>query len=355
MPSHHVPTLRDVARQAGVSVSTVSNYLRDYPYMSEKTRDRIANAINYLGYVRNEQASSLRSGKTHNITLCVPDLRQPYFGRIAEQIMAAARYRGYSVIVKSSTYSRREELEVLSQMGSHASDGLIFNPVAMTEADVRAFSGDYPLVILGERIFTAPAPHIEIDNTGGARAMVRHLLASGRRKIAVLGGSLEKQATSSRSLRTQGFLDEMHAQGVSVDPSLIIPCSSWTLSEGLRATKELFESGARPDAIFALNDPLAIGAMSELKVMGVSIPDDVHVVGFDNSDDSEYFNPTLTTVDPHSQEIATRAVDSLISQVYSGVRAPHRHEVVESSLVFRESSPATDAEMTDQHATAGKA
>lgn len=160
--------MADVAHEAGVSVASVSNFLNKQPYMSEAMAARIAEAIDRLGYKVNSSARNLRSGRTRLLKLVIPDLRQVYFSELAEDILAEARQHGYGVIVESTTNNRARKLESIASMGTHSADGLILSPLMMTVDDIAALEGDYPLVLLGERLFGVNAPHVVIRNREGA-------------------------------------------------------------------------------------------------------------------------------------------------------------------------------------------
>lgn len=166
-------TLHDVAKRAHVSVASVSNYLNDYPYMKPATRERIQQAIDELGYVTNQQARNLRSGRTGLISLSLPDLNQIYFSELAEEMITRAREYGYRIIIESTGNDRQREIESAHAMASNMTDGLILSPTAMRAEDVAELEGDYPLVVLGERIFNAPAPHVVMPNELGAQALPR--------------------------------------------------------------------------------------------------------------------------------------------------------------------------------------
>lgn len=332
-------TLRDVASLAGVSVSSVSNYLNDYPFMRPTTRKRIAAAIDQLGYVANEQARNLRSGRTGLISLSVPDLTQIYFAELAEAVIKAAGEYDYQVIVESTGNDKRRELESVHAMARNMTDGLILSPTSMRTEDITELEGDFPLVVLGERIFDAPAPHVVIANEEASQAVAGHLLDAGCRTVAVIGGTMDRSVASSRSLRTAGFLRGMADRGVAPDPKLVRECGEWTSAEGAKAVRQLYAEGIRPDGIFALNDLLAMGAISQLREMRVRVPETVRVVGFDNIDEAQYTIPSLTTVDPGRTEVAQLAVKLILDQVAAGGRADSRCVGVPYRLEYRASSP----------------
>lgn len=335
----HKPTLHDVARLAGVSVASVSNFLNDYPFMRPETKSRIEHAIKELGYVTNELARNLRSGRTGLISLSIPDLNQIYFAELAEEVVKAARESGYRIIIESTGNDRAREIDSVRSMARNMTDGLILSPTSMRAEDVVELEGDYPLVVLGERIFNPPAPHVLMDNVGGAKAAVGHLLDAGCRTVAVIGGTMDDAVASSRSLRTKGYMEALAERGRAFDPRLVRECGEWTSAEGAKAVRALYDEGISPDGIFALNDRLALGVISQLREMRVRIPESVRVVGFDDIDEARYTIPPLTTINPHRERIARRSVDLILEQVKAGRRSAPCSIMVEQDLVHRASSP----------------
>ena len=316
--------MADVAHEAGVSVASVSNFLNKQPYMSEAMAARIAEAIDRLGYKVNSSARNLRSGRTRLLKLVIPDLRQVYFSELAEDILAEARQHGYGVIVESTTNNRARELESIASMGTHSADGLILSPLMMTVDDIAALDGDYPLVLLGERLFGVNAPHVVIRNRD-----------AGCRRIAVVGAVPHPEHDfSSGSIRTHGYREALAARGIPCDDSLLIETQGWGSADGLVAVDTMLESGLQFDAV------LAWGVLRELRERGVAVPDDVRVIGFDDVEESAYMVPSLSTVNPGREAIARLAVESIIQQVESGSRAPAQTIEAPYSLSLRESSPA---------------
>lgn len=331
-------TLHDVAALAGVSVTTVSNYLSGYPYMRAATKDRVKAAIDELGYMANPAARTLKTGRTGLLTLAVSDLRQSYFAELAERIIAAARYRGYGVMVQSTGLDRAQEIESIASVRSRMTDGLIISPAALRGDDASQFEGDYPLVMLGVQPFAAPCPHFLVNNAQAAHDATMHLIKAGCRSIAIVGGELEG-AASSRTERARGYRMAIEEAGLPYDPRMIRAVRDWNSLGGAQAVMALQDDGIRVDGILACNDHLAFGVMRQIKDEGRSIPDDVRVVGFDNIDESRYSIPSLTTVDQSADDVAIKAVDSAIAQVEAGHRAEAGLTYVPYSIVFRASSP----------------
>ncbi|MBW9111920.1 LacI family DNA-binding transcriptional regulator [Microbacterium ureisolvens] len=333
-------TLHDVARLAGVSMQTVSNVIRDYPHIRPATRAKVEQAIAELGYTPNLTARNLRSGRTGAIALAVPDLALSYFAELAAEVIAEAERAGVGVFVEQTGGDRTRELELLSSPRLKLTDGLIFSALGMGQEDVARLDVPYPMVLLGERIFDGALDHVTMQNVEAARAVTDYLLASGRRRIAVVGAH-EGEVIGSAGLRLRGYREALEAAGIPYDDDIVAYTTLWHRSNGARAMRELLERGAEFDAVFGLNDTLALGAMRALEEAGLHVPDDVSVVGWDDLDEAQFSIPSLTTVDPGRPWIARTAVQTLlnrIAQPQSGHAA--RLQLADFRIVERESAPA---------------
>lgn len=311
-----MPTMADVARHAGVSVKTVSNVLNGYPYIRDTTRTRVLAAVDELGYEINVTARIFRSGRSGVVGLAVPELGQPYFGELADEILAAARAQDLQVLIQPTGFTREGELAALREPRRGLIDGLLFSPAALEQSDAGLLDDlGYPLVLLGEQMFSPHVDHVTMRNVEGARAATDLLLDVGRRRIAVVG-MLHAETAGSAALRFAGYREALGARGIEVDTRLLgWADDGWHRDNGARAMADVLDSGVAVDGVVAFNDALAIGAMYELQVRGLAIPDDVAVVGFDDIGDARYSVPTLTTVDPGRREIARVAVDLLSRRV----------------------------------------
>ncbi|GAA2044089.1 LacI family DNA-binding transcriptional regulator [Agromyces tropicus] len=336
-------TLHDVARLAGVSIKTVSNVINDYPHIRPATRERVERAIAELGYTPNLTARNLRSGRTGAIALAVPDLGLSYFAELAASVIEAAEAAGVVVLVEQTGGDRDRELELLRSPRLKLTDGLIFSALGMGQEDAAALDVPYPLVLLGERIFDGPTDHVTMRNVEAARAATEYLLASGRRRIAVVGAH-EGEVIGSAGLRLRGYREALDAAGIAFDESIIATTTLWHRANGARAMRELLARDVEFDAVFGLNDTLALGAMRVLQEAGVRIPGDVAVVGFDDLDEAEYSIPSLTTVDPGREWIAQTAVRTLLARIASGDEAGSASlHLADFRIVERESAPAWPA------------
>lgn len=332
--------MHDVAQLAGVSIKTVSNVINDYPHVRPDTRDRVQAAIDELDYRPNLSARGLRSGRTGVIGLAVPALRENYFAELADAIIRAADDRGLGVVVEQTSGNRERELQVVTGGRLRLTDGLLFSPSALGQKDADSLSTEFPLVLLGERIFNGPTDHVAMHNTSSARAAVEHLLDIGRRRIAIIGAERSRGTeVSSASLRLDGYLLALQGAGIEVDQSLIRPSEHWNHTAGASTTRELIDQKIRFDAVFALNDTLGLGALRALGEAGLSVPGDVAVIGFDNIDESRFSVPSMSSVDVGSEQIAATAVDLLIERIAEkGVRRPPRTIKPDFRIIRREST-----------------
>ncbi|MCL3863069.1 LacI family DNA-binding transcriptional regulator [Actinotalea sp. K2] len=307
-------TMHDVAQRAGVSIKTVSNVVNGYPYIRDTTRTKVLSAIEDLGYQLNVTARNLRTGRTGIIGLALPELSLPYFAELADAVIVAAEAQGLTVLIEQTSSERSRELEVLSGARRHLTDGLIFSPLAIGAGDEDLLRVDFPMVLLGERIFHGPVDHVTMHNVEAARAATEYLIGLGRRRIAAIGVHTG-EVVGSAGLRLQGHLQALERAGIPADPALFGEAGLWHRATGASAMAAVLDSGARPDAVFAFNDAMALGAMHELQVRGLRVPADVAVIGFDAIDDGIYSTPSLTTVDPGREQIARTAVALLVERI----------------------------------------
>ncbi|CAM5677674.1 LacI family transcriptional regulator [Streptomyces badius] len=255
-------SLKDVAQRAGVSIKTVSNVVNNYQHVTPKMRAKVQQAIDELGYRPNLTARHLRKGRTGIIALAVPEFGNPYFAELAGEVVDAAARHDYTVLVDHTAGQREKELLVCQGFRSHVIDGLILSPIHLETEDLMARTETAPLVLLGEREYEAPYDHIAIDNVAAAREAVAHLIALGHRRIAFLG------PRRNASPPTSGWA----ARGAAASGITPDPWSSTAATDARRGRAASPDRGERPDAVFAYNDLIAIGAMR-------TIPNDGAVSG----------------------------------------------------------------------------
>ena len=216
-------------------------------------------------------------------------------------------------------------------------DGLLFSPLALGTADAGLLAVDFPLVLLGERIFDGPVDHVTMENVEGARAATEFLLGLGRRRVALLGAH-EGEVIGSAGLRLSGYRAALEAHGIAFEDALVVESGPWHRSNGAGAARRLLARGVEFDAIFALNDELALGALRALGENGIDVPTEVSIIGFDDVDEGRYSLPSLTTVDPGRREIARFAVELLLERIAERGPSARREPRSTFRIVEREST-----------------
>lgn len=328
-------SMKDVAELAGVSIKTVSNVVNDYPFVSVGTRARVLDAVRSLDYRPNMSARGLRTGLTNLIGLALPVLDEPYFGEIAMHIVDAAAKHDWTVVIEQTAGERSREQVAAEGLRTNSFDGLIASPLAMTSEDVADLAPQRPLVLLGERFTRAAADHVAIDSVAAARDATNHLIGLGRRRIAVIGAETR---IGTAATRVQGYQQALTAAGFTPDPRLRIKVSPFHRAEGAQAMSVLLSRRQVPDAVFCINDLLALGAIRTITQAGLRVPDDVAVIGIDDIEDGQFSTPTLSTISPEKRAIATIAVDLLQQRIRGGDVGPPRDIVAGHRLVLREST-----------------
>lgn len=328
-------TRREVARAANVSVRTVSNVVNGFDHVAPETRERVLRAIDQLEYRPSELARSLKVGRSGLIGLMLPELDTAYFAELTRAFVEGGAERGLTVVVDQTNGDHERELALLRRTSTGALfDALVLSPLALRADDIAGFSAG-PLVFLGEDEFPG-FDKVMIDNFRAAFEAVEHLVRQGRRRIAAIGA--ERTPHGSSSLRLDGYRAALRSNGREL-PEIVEYVDGFRRPEGAAAMRRLLDGPARPDAIFCFSDPLALGALRTLYEAKVSVPDDIAVVGWDDIEDGRYATPSLTTVSPDKQWLASTALDRITQRLAGADLAgevligPHR-------LIVRESSPA---------------
>ncbi len=272
------------------------------------------------------------------IALAVPDLDIAYFAELAKHVMAEAERQGSTTLLLETGGRREKELAAVQGFDAQFTDGVILSPLALLPRDLEGRDTRLPLVLLGECNLPGSADHVAIDNVAAAREATAHLLARGRRRIAVVGGDLRGTHNTGR-LRTVGHRQALTEAGLAVSEELILPVPAFRWADGAAAARTLMRLPEPPDALLCLNDHLALGAVRALHEDGWSVPGDVDVVGFDDIEATRYSIPTLTTVAPDKPGIARRAVELLRARIEAaGPGGPAVDETAGHRLIVRESS-----------------
>lgn len=313
-------TLKDVAALAGVSVKTVSNVVNGYAFVKPDNRRRVEDALAATGYRPNMGARNLRRGRTGFIALVVPELSIPYFGELAGLVITAAQKQDWSVLIELTQGTRDRERSTLSSLGPHMIDGAILSPQALEAEDFAQLAPGIPLVMLGEHEIDISIDHVAIDNVLAARTAVDHLASLGRRRIAAIGQNTHR---GTAALRLAGYRAALAEAGLPQPAEYVMPALEYHRRDGAEAMAHLLDLPEPPDAVFCFNDLLAIGALRTAAERGLRVPEDLAVVGFDNTEESAYSLPSLTTIAPEKAVIAHTAVDLIRRRAEGEDAAPH--------------------------------
>ncbi|AJY48148.1 LacI family DNA-binding transcriptional regulator [Martelella endophytica] len=301
------PTLKDIARAAGVSPRTVSNVVNGYVHVSEGVRKRVMAECERLGYRPNRAARQLRTGRSDMIALIVPDIRQPYFAALAGAVIEAAHARDVGVFIEStggSLKGERAAVERVLTLGHF--DGLLMtlNQLAPTEAAAMA---KVSCVFMGPTAVPDNLVHIGIDNVEAARLATGHLLDQGCRHVAAVGVTILQ--TGASESRLKGFLAAHRERGLEPGPQISV--EQFSREAGVEATRALVSGAERPDGIFAFSDLLALGALHAIREAGLDCPRDIAVIGYDNIEEGRFAIPPLSTIGADLNELAEESLAAI--------------------------------------------
>lgn len=328
-------SIRDVAASAGVAVGTVSNYLNHPEKVSADKADRIQRAIDALGFVPNRAGRQLRLGRSTLIGYLAPDVSNPHFAEIAEAVERRAEELGLTVFLANSHRSRAREDAYLAAFEEHRVRGMIVSshdPIDDRLAAARRRGT--PSVLAGQMAEAADQPSVSVDDVAGGRLVVEHLIAQGAARIAFVGGSLEISQVADRLAGARAAVAAV--PGVELE---VVETEERTIEGGREAASLMLarEAARRPDAVFAVNDLLALGVLNGLTLGGVAVPTDVAIVGYDDNEFASSSLVPLTSVRAQSGGYGSAVMD-LLWEVLEGREVEDPHRVFRPELVVRESS-----------------
>jgi len=319
---------------------TVSNVINGRPGVAADTRMRVLRAVEELGYEVNSTARTLRTGRTGAIGFVLPEVDSPYYAHLSHLLSAGAQSRGRHLLLERTGATRERELEAISFGHLRRYDGAVVNLVRVDSADLDQLRFPTPVVFIGESPIPARFDHVMMDNVGGSREATSRLLSTGSRRVAILGGRHE-DTDDMASLRTRGYRQAHGDVRLGVEESLVVEVPSYSWDEGHRAVVDLHHRGLPFDAVFCVTDALAMGALRALADLGLHVPRDVQVIGFDNGPEADFMVPRLSSVEPGNDAIAQVVLDLLERRMSTrGPRdlGPRPTTVVSSRLVLREST-----------------
>jgi LacI family transcriptional regulator len=327
------PTAARVAEQAGVSIASVSRVLNGLP-ASEGVRRRVLDAAADLGYRPNPFARSLKVRRSEQLALAVADVGNPVYVEMMRAIEDEARVRGYRLLVSSTGGRSDDTLALLDSLQDGYADGLVLSPVRVDDALVAALrSATYPLVVIGTVPDDLAVDNVRANSAGGVRLALEHLHAQGHRRVAFVNGPRDTVPGSARLRAYQELVAEL---GLDDDPELRVEAGDFTLPEGRKAAVTLLDR-TRPDAVLGGNDLLAIATMQVLAERGLRVPDDVAVVGMDDTELAGVTTPALSSVGLGAGERGRTAARLLLDRLDDPAR-PVQRVTVDPHLSVRRSS-----------------
>ncbi|MFD5987614.1 LacI family DNA-binding transcriptional regulator [Streptomyces cyaneofuscatus] len=333
------PTLEEVAARAGVGRGTASRVINGSPRVSEATREAVEAAVAELGYVPNRAARALAGNRTDAIALVVPEpetrfFAEPYFSAIVRGVGAALADTDMQLLLTLAG-NDRERRRLAQYLTAHRVDGVLLVAVHADDPLPELLEQlGMPCVISGARHANEPLASVDSDNFDGARAAVEHLINRGRRSVATITGRLEVYGAQRR---LDGYRAALAAAGLPPDERLIAP-ADFTEEGGARAMRELLARRPHLDAVFAASDVMAAGARQVLREADRRIPEDVALIGFDDSVVARHMHPALTSVRQPIEEMGRRMAQLLLEEIAGRVGEERPTVVLPTELVVRDSS-----------------
>ena len=340
-------TLKQIARELDVSISTVSKALRDSVEISEDTRQKVKAFAKLYNYRPNNIALSLQNQKTKTIGVIIPEIVHHFFSKVIRGIELVANKRGYNVIIGLSNESFDKEVINMQMLANGSIDGFILSIAKETlqQQDYHHFSETInqgmPIVMFDRIVNEIYCDKVIIDDLKGSKTAVLKLLSNGCKNVAII---TTKDYVSVGKLRTQGYLEALEEYQITIDPKLILKVHDELVSEDHLVSLEreiegLFKSNKSIDGVFAVNELYAIIAMKVARNLGMKIPEDIQFIGFTDGVLSKHASPSLTTVSQHGQEMGEKAAELLIDNLEREDEEEHYQTIViETELIEREST-----------------
>ncbi|MBI2114237.1 MAG: LacI family DNA-binding transcriptional regulator [candidate division NC10 bacterium] len=345
------PTIGDVAQRARVSRATVSRVLNRYPHVRPRVREAVLRAMRALGYRPDQVARSLARRETQTLGLVVADITNPFYAETARAIVETARGHGYNVILCNTDNLPRLQEEYVEVLRQRRVDGIIFGSVFLDDPVVEALvEAGYPCVMYNRRLRSGRGSYIVLDNVRASYDLTRHLLDLGHRRIGFIAGLRE---LSTAAERLQGYRAALRAAGLPVDRSLVRP-GAFKAEMAQQAAQDLLKLPRRPTAIMAGNDLMALGVMQAAGDLGLRIPEDLAVVGFDDIGIAAHRQVQLTTMAQQKAEMGRMAVVWLLETIRDPrryARQPLQQMLAPTLVVRRTCGALMRSGQSDDHRT----
>lgn len=330
-------TIKDVAEKAGLSVTTVSRFLNQHPYISDDKKEKILAAMKALDYEPSTVAQQMRGVKTHRIGVLISRITNPFFASLVDALEVTARQNGYSVLIVQNHNSVGEEKNCLDLLKKKIIDGLILCAVENDKTVIEAYQKYGPVLLCNTSIESTTLPVIRVDDQNATFRAIQYLAEKGHRHIAYsTGGGFDENGHGKR--RNIGFIEAMRASNLAINDQLVFR-HMHTYADGLQLGERIYNlpKAERPDAIFAGSDEVACGLISSLSARGVNIPGDIAVMGFDNLPVAEMITVPLTTVSQPVNQLGRISVEYLLSLI-NGRQYQYDEALLTSDLIVRKSA-----------------
>ena len=329
-------TISDVAKMAGVSKTTVSRITNGkFEYVTEETKARVLEIIKQLDYKPNALAQSLKQMKTNVVGILLSDLQNPFWAAVLEGVEDTCRSHGYNLMICNSNEDSQIEADHIGVLRSKQVDGIIVNPTMKNKSLYESLvNKNYPIVAINRKVEGVPIETVAVDNVKGSMLAIEHLLSLGKRKIAII--IYQPDSISPRLERIEGYKKALIKNDIKVNDDFIHIVEDKKGSTKERV-KEILLGPNRPDAIFSTNNMMTLEILAEIKALDLKVPDDIALVGYDETVWSQHLTPPLTTVKQPTYQMGEIAAKNLIDLIDAKGSSQPKTTLLEPSLIVRRS------------------
>lgn len=329
-------TIKDVAKLANVSISTVSRVLNNSGYTSEETKKKVFQAIEKLKFQKNMVAAAMIKKQTSTFGLIIPDIKNIFYADLTRAVEDTANKNGFNVILCNTDNDLNKEREYINFLLQKGIDGIIFSTPEIQDENIKEVvrnRPDLPIIIIGSDVSGVKVDKVLVDNFEGSYTATKHLLELGHKRIGFIAGQLDSYATIERR---KGFEQALNDYEIILDRNYIM-LEAFKIQSGYKKGKEMLCKKDRPTAIFAGNDAIAVGIYKAARELKIRIPEELSVIGFDDSQFAEIVYPGLTTIRTPITEMGKKAVELAI-EVAKKTRNFKETITFQSSIIQREST-----------------
>jgi len=330
-----MPTIRDVAKLAGVAPITVSRVINNTSYVSERTRERVEAAIEELGYVPNMLGPSLRFKQTMTLALVLTDITNPFWTTVARGVEDIAQASGYSIILCNTDESENKQEQYLQMLMRRRVDGILLVPACSNPKPVHIIQKQgIPVVLLDRQVPDIQVDIVRADSENGAYQLTQHLLSLGHKRIAMLAGP---RTVSTAVDRVNGYQRALADAGLP-DSAAKVCWGEFTQDSGRRIASQALSTTPPPTALFAANNFIGIGALKALQEKGLRVPEDIALVTVDDTPPTFPIDPFLTVLTQPAREMGHQAAQLLLARLANSIDDEYRHIILPTQMIIRASS-----------------